>query len=65
MHTLIIKVALGACSMINQWEGPGYVLSVSFNGKLVMHADLYIDFTVKAVILFTPKYWEKFYTRYD
>lgn len=62
MHTLIIKVALGACSMINQWEGPGYVLSVSFNGKLVMHADLYIDFTVKAVILFTPKYWEKFYT---
>lgn len=51
--------------MINQWEGPGYVLSVSFNGKLVMHADLYIDFTVKAVILFTPKYWEKFYTRYD
>lgn len=34
-----------------------------------MHADLYInDFsvrTVKGVILFTPRYWEKFYTRYD
>lgn len=65
MHTPIRKVALGACSRINQWEGPGYVLSVSFNGKLVMHADLYIDFTVKGEILFTQKYWEKFYTRYD
>lgn len=34
-----------------------------------MHADLYInDFsvkTVKGVILFTPRYWEKFYTRYE
>lgn len=65
MYIFIIKVVLGVCFMINKWEGLGYVLFVSFNGKLVMYVDLYIDFIVKVVILFILKYWEKFYIRYD